>query len=61
MESDRLLLQWQDIKYFVTDPKDKSKMKEIVKGISGEIVTGEMIAILGPSGNQTSHSFRNKC
>ena len=47
----RIIFQWQDIKYSVTDPLDKSKTKHIVKGINGEIRDGEMIAILGPSGN----------
>ena len=54
MDSERLVLQWQDIKYSATN-KDKTTT-HIVKGISGEVVSGEMIAILGPSGKLTYNS-----
>ena len=43
----RYTLTWQDVWYRV---KEGKRVKDILKGVSGSIGPGEMVAILGPSG-----------
>jgi ABC-type multidrug transport system fused ATPase/permease subunit len=43
---------WQDVKYSVSSKKDNQVItKTILKGISGGVQSGEMLAIMGPSGS----------
>mmetsp|Transcript_15704 Transcript_15704/g.28662 ORF Transcript_15704/g.28662 Transcript_15704/m.28662 type:complete len:469 (+) Transcript_15704:1049-2455(+) len=44
----QILLSWSDLRLSI--PVAKGQMKEILKGVSGEAIPGEVLAILGTSG-----------
>ena len=50
LNNEPLVFRWEDIRYSAAKQKEGEKVKKILKGISGEVKAGEMLAILGPSG-----------
>ena len=46
-ETAKVSLEWKDVRFSVEENKTR---KEILKGLSGHAKTGEMLAILGPTG-----------
>lgn len=44
-------MQFQDVTFKIKPNKSKSKEKAILKGISGVVRPGEMLAMMGPSGS----------
>jgi ABC-type multidrug transport system fused ATPase/permease subunit len=59
-----LELEWRDIRFsmLIKDPKKSSlaktvyKEKEILKGVSGCVVSGQLLAIMGPTGCGTLYA-----